>query len=201
MQKGYSTCKVVICDVGNVIVQNYSKAIYQDIADAFGLQYEPVFAQAQSLLPQLQMGKVSVGAFFLKLARNLGKAVPKDFNELWIRSYQGELIKSTYDLTHKLRSKYRVALLSNTIQPHVKVHRHKGHFNDYDGVFLSCEVGLCKPQLGIWKLAAKELAVKEEECIYIDDCIDYVKSAESLGMKAVHRESEEQINEFLASLL
>ena len=41
------------------------------------------------------------------------------------------------------------------------------------------------PNPEIYKLAAKRLAVKPEECIFIDDMLKNVQAAESTGMKGI----------------
>ena len=73
------------------------------------------------------------------------------------------------------------------------------HYTDeirslFDEVVISAEVGLHKPQPEIYLLAAERLAVRPEDCVFVDDLRENCAGAEAVGMTAVlHRESAETI--------
>jgi putative hydrolase of the HAD superfamily len=73
------------------------------------------------------------------------------------------------------------------------------HYTDevrelFDAVVISAEVGLHKPQPGIYVLAAQRLGVAPEECVFVDDLRENCAGAEAVGMTAVlHRDSAETI--------
>lgn len=73
------------------------------------------------------------------------------------------------------------------------------HYTDdvralFDAIVISAEVGLHKPQPGIYMLAAQRLGVAPQECVFVDDLRENCAGAEAVGMTAVlHRDSDETI--------
>jgi putative hydrolase of the HAD superfamily len=59
---------------------------------------------------------------------------------------------------------------------------------------ISGEVGLHKPQPEIFQLAAEQLGVPPEECVFVDDLRENCAGAEEVGMTALlHRDTAETI--------
>ena len=64
----------------------------------------------------------------------------------------------------------------------------------FDGVVISGEVGLYKPQPEIFLLAAERVGLGPRECAFVDDLRENCKGAEAVGMTAVlHRDAEETV--------
>lgn len=55
----------------------------------------------------------------------------------------------------------------------------------FDTIILSSEVGLVKPDRRIYELAANNLGVSTEECIFVDDLETNVTGAKAAGMQAL----------------
>jgi epoxide hydrolase-like predicted phosphatase len=61
------------------------------------------------------------------------------------------------------------------------------HFDTlFDGVVISGEVGLRKPDPEIYALAAREIATPLEQCVFVDDIPANVRGAVAAGMVGVH---------------
>lgn len=56
----------------------------------------------------------------------------------------------------------------------------------FDAVVISDQVGMSKPDEGIYTLAASELSVAPGECVFADDNPSYLPPAQALGMAVVH---------------
>jgi putative hydrolase of the HAD superfamily len=66
----------------------------------------------------------------------------------------------------------------------------------FDGVVISGEVGLHKPQPEIFLLGAKRAGAAPEECVFVDDLRENCEGAEAVGMTAVlHRGAERTVPE------
>lgn len=79
-----------------------------------------------------------------------------------------------------------VGLISNCYFEEAEVIRNSELFPYFDGVYLSCEQGVKKPDEEIFRRCMKELSVQPEECVYVGDGGSYeLETARSLGMKAV----------------
>ena len=58
----------------------------------------------------------------------------------------------------------------------------------FDGVVISGEVGLYKPQPEIFRLGAERVGLPPAECVFVDDLRENCEGAEAVGMTAVlHR--------------
>ena len=56
----------------------------------------------------------------------------------------------------------------------------------FDEVVDSCEVGMRKPEPGIYRLAASRAGVPVGECFFLDDHLGNVEGAQAVGMPALH---------------
>jgi putative hydrolase of the HAD superfamily len=66
----------------------------------------------------------------------------------------------------------------------------------FDGVVISGDVGLHKPQPEIFLLGAERAGVAPEECVFVDDLRENCDGAEAVGMTAVlHRGAERTLPE------
>ena len=66
----------------------------------------------------------------------------------------------------------------------------------FDGVVISGEVGLHKPQPEIFELATQRVGLPPEECVFVDDLKENCAGAEAIGMTAIlHRGAETTIPE------
>jgi putative hydrolase of the HAD superfamily len=64
----------------------------------------------------------------------------------------------------------------------------------FDGVVISGEVGLYKPQPEIFRLGAERVGLQPEECVFVDDLRENCAGAEQVGMTAVlHRGADESL--------
>ena len=71
----------------------------------------------------------------------------------------------------------------------------------FDGVVISGEVGLYKPQPEIFELGAERIGLAPQDCVFVDDLAENCEGAEAVGMTAVlHRGADgtlEQLEELL----
>jgi epoxide hydrolase-like predicted phosphatase len=66
----------------------------------------------------------------------------------------------------------------------------------FDGVVISGDVGLHKPQPEIFLLGAERTGVAPEDCVFVDDLRENCEGAEAVGMTAVlHRGAETTVPE------
>ena len=64
----------------------------------------------------------------------------------------------------------------------------------FDGVVISAEVGMHKPQPEIFALGAERAGVAPEECVFVDDLRENCEGAEAVGMTAVlHRGADSTV--------
>lgn len=84
------------------------------------------------------------------------------------------------------RKGVKIGLISNCFSEEAIVIRRSVLFPYFDGVCLSYEEGLQKPDKEIYKRCMDKLSVTAEECVYVGDGGSFeLETAGELGMKAV----------------
>ena len=88
----------------------------------------------------------------------------------------------------------RTGLLSNSIG---KGRYDRSAFPElFDGIVISGEVGLHKPQPEIFRLGAERIGLPPEDCVFVDDLRENCEAAEAVGMTAVlHRGADSTLPE------
>jgi epoxide hydrolase-like predicted phosphatase len=86
----------------------------------------------------------------------------------------------------RIRSRYRVGLLSNATTDARRFFTASGIAAHFDAVTISGEEGVMKPDEQIYRIALGRLNTKPNEAIFVDDFSENVVAARTLGMTAVH---------------
>lgn len=97
------------------------------------------------------------------------------------------------ELLKKLRTKYRLFLLSNTNALHLRefnerLKRQSGLYLEdiFEKAYYSHAVGLRKPHAEIYRLVIEENGLNPAETLFIDDTASNFSGAEEVGLKTLH---------------
>jgi epoxide hydrolase-like predicted phosphatase len=141
----------------------------------------------------LERGELSVADFERELA---GRMRTRDGGELvadglLTRMFAGFRLEPTmHDAVRRARAAgIRTALLSNSWG---NDYPRDGWDEMFDGVVISGEVGMRKPEPGIYRAAAQAIDLAPEECVMVDDLAPNVRGAAAVGMVGVHHVDPEQ---------
>ncbi len=97
---------------------------------------------------------------------------------------------------------YKIYLLSNYSDELFDIHVRTREFIDYpDGMVVSYEAHVCKPDPLIYQIMVDRYNLKKEECIFFDDLIENVTTAKEFGFSSVQITSEEVLLEEIEKLL
>ena len=88
-------------------------------------------------------------------------------------------------IRHSLKGQYKLGLLSNVGPGYLEDELGEDNLELFDERILSFEVGLVKPELEIYRLAAERLGVQAGECVFVDDRERNVRAAEEVGMRGI----------------
>ena len=146
---------------------------------------------------------ISEKVFWEKIAKLNKKDPNKIPKNLWNEGYENsiKIDHKVLGIIKNLKKKYRLGLVSNSIKSHEKINKKLGIFDFFYAVILSHKVKLTKDNKRIFFLAAKKLKVKPKECIFIDDVMEFVNVAESVGMKGILFNNPKQLISDLTKLL
>jgi putative hydrolase of the HAD superfamily len=139
------------------------------------------------------------GALAAQLVRTDGTQVPA--TGLLARMFAGTLpVPAMYDLIRAVRrAGFRTCLLSNSWGADWY---DRTDFPDlFDGVVISCEVGMRKPEPEIFQHAAELIGLPPAACVFVDDVEANIVAAEAIGMTGVHHSDPAITTERVAALL
>jgi epoxide hydrolase-like predicted phosphatase len=141
--------------------------------------------EARVLLAELETGKLPAPDFERAFAASLGVAPEGLLRRMFggMRA-DAEMIDGIRALR---REGVRMGLLSNSVGD-ASVYDRALMDELFDGVVISSEVGLRKPDPAIYALAAERVGLPAEACVYVDDLPGNLKPARAIGMATVlHR--------------
>ena len=190
--------KAVIFDLGGVVL--HMKPLLKRTIEILKPRDEVQFWQdLNTLAIGWSKGQSDGPTFFRELARLAKKEEKKSvLQKLWVDDFQKNvsLDPEIAKLIRQLKNHYKLALLSNTNQTHDALVAKMGIYERFDEVLLSFKVGMSKDEPEIFRMMAAKLQVKVPQCVFIDDTKVFVRTANSIGMKAIlYRNSQQLVKE------
>ncbi len=147
------------------------------------------------------IGSVDKPEWWQMVARRLG--IDQATLEELVEDLAGREVwdQGLVDHLASVRDRARVVLVSNAWPATRGRIERAGGDRGLDAVVLSCEVGVAKPDEGIYAIALERAGVRGDEAIFVDDAEVNVAAARRLGLVA-HRHVREgtigAIDRFLA---
>lgn len=145
---------------------------------------------------EVLVGRTSMESLFKTLLNNYKKNAPiSDVVAVYKRNYQkySPINDKMIKLIDRLRTKVKVYALSNTNTIHREVNEQRGLFNHFEKSFLSCELGMRKPDVFLYKFILEYLKIQPSELLFIDDNQENIEIAKSLSIKTVKYENYESL--------
>jgi 2-haloacid dehalogenase len=116
------------------------------------------------------------------------------YHENWDETIVGEISGTVEILQTFKQSGHPLYALSNWSTETYAIARDQFPFlNWFDGVILSGEVRLIKPERAIFELCLKMIGKPAQECVFIDDSQANIAAAKEMGFDAIHFTSPEQL--------
>jgi len=192
--------QAVLFDYGGVI-GDLDRGEMRSLEEKYGLPQGGLFTALYEI-PQwreISLGRGSeqewLKAVLARLYELAGRPIPGIRRE-WPKIWRG-LNEDVVSLARKLRPRYKVGLLTNATKSlEETLLEHHGIVDLFDVVINSARVGLAKPDVRIFQLAAERLGVPASACVFTDDLAPNVEGARAAGMQAfrfqgaAHLESE-----------
>ena len=185
---------VLLTDVGGVLIRNYDGTA-TDVQTRLGLDDASFKRLRPSLIDQSGSGQIDEQTFWNQFAEHGAPLVSTAENIFGTRFEENfEQYDDVIQEMHTIgRSGIRLAILSNTIEPHASIHRIKGTYDIFEPhVFLSHEICLRKPGTEAYEYTLQNLGVPAQEVVFIDDRQDNLDAAKELGMQTIHAISPSQ---------
>ncbi len=177
---------VFLFDLGGVLYQIDKEVFKKTFLSHVISHVLPSELERASLFKEYETGRISTSDFITSLQRKYfphlsSGEIIKIWNSILVGNhpYAEELISRLKEHNH------RIFLLSNTNELHYqKLYPEARIFLDlFDGIFLSYELGISKPDKAIFEQVRKRIGVPSEEVLFFDDSPENVQSAKEAGFQ------------------
>jgi HAD superfamily hydrolase (TIGR01509 family) len=177
---------IILFDLGNVLM----KVEYSAFLHTLGLDHAMSDAELYHLLEEesqaFEMGKATAEDFLSVVNAKLGRSYTFDqFREAWL-SILPSVIPGSVDLIDRLAPEYRLMLLSNTNELHLRRSVEMlPALKRFERLFVSYEIGLIKPNRGIYQYVLDHVDVPAQRILFIDDLGKNIQAAREVGMHGI----------------
>jgi putative hydrolase of the HAD superfamily len=178
-----SKVDAVVLDLGNVLVFHDDALLFQRLAERGGRTADEVRAALREVWDPCNRGRLAGEALRHAVGRAAGVELEAaDFPDLW--SCHFRFHDAVYPLVESLLGRVKVLLLSNTNATHLDWIRPRLPLLDrFDGLVLSYQVGVAKPDPAIFEQALKLAGTAAARTAFFDDVETYVQAARALGIQ------------------
>ena len=201
MKKQY---KILFSDVGGVLLRNgWGHESRMAAAKKFKIDYDEMDVLHDFIFNIWEMGKISIDDYLDTVVFHEKRDFSREeFKEFMLA--QSVLLPDTLPWLIDWKNKHEnIKVISINNEPRelnqYRIDKFNLH-NFFDAFISSCEVGMRKPDPGIFLLALGIAQAKPEECIYFDDRIMLVEAAKKTGIQAYHHSDFESTKKIIESL-
>lgn len=180
--------KNIVFDFGGVLIDWNPRHLFRDVfADEAEMEYF-----LSEVCSNEWNGRVDAGHPTAVATAELQAEFPEYRDQIamyygqWTRMVGGE-IRANTALIKPLKAGHRVFGLTNWSREtfNIVYHRYE-FFKDFDGMIVSGDEGVTKPDRRIFDLLLSRYGLVAEECLFIDDNRRNTDAAEALGFKAIY---------------
>jgi FMN phosphatase YigB (HAD superfamily) len=199
--------EAIIFDLGGVIINLDYTLTSKAFVDLGLTEFDNVYSQLQQtdLFDRFETGHVSSFHFINRMLDQLpkgnnGNRVVHAWNAMIL-----DFPKERLEWLQEIGKQYRIFLLSNTNLLHMEAvrralektvgHQRLEHY--FEKVYLSCEMGLRKPDPAIFTRVCEEQGLNPATTLFIDDSPQHVEGAKAAGLMAIHLQPGMNLSEIL----
>lgn len=197
--------KIIFFDIGGVLLTNaWGHESRQKAAKHFGISYEEMDVLHAFIFNVYEIGSMSLNEYLDTVVFNH----PRNFTKEEFREFMfAESVELPDMLQWLIEWKNKNADLKT-----IAINNEGKELNDYrikkfrlhrffDAFISSNEVGMRKPDPGIFRLALGVAQASAEECFYFDDRLMLVEAAKRIGINAFHHKDFESTKKILEGVV
>lgn len=178
----------VLIDLGNTLIKlAYERVLKNLCADtALGRDEMLELLEDAGGYRDLERGAVSFPEFYEFLVEKAGyRGGIRKLRNIWGDFFDG-LVPGMEALLEKLREHHDIAFLSNSNDVHAEVipRKFSSLFQRGDTIVYSHLLRIAKPDPAYFMRALEMIGITPTECVFIDDLVENVRAAESVGIRS-----------------
>lgn len=191
----------VILDLGNVLVLHDNEQLFRTFGEYAGLSGDAVARLVPpALWSSIHLGKLDAEGIRREICGALKVEMDREeFERAWNSHFT--VNQAILPWVESLLGRVKLLLLSNTNAIHMEYLRGElPVLRRFDGLVLSYELGLMKPDPAIYKEALRRAGSAPARTAFFDDLPEYVEAARQVGIRAYVLQSVEQFASQLEAL-
>jgi epoxide hydrolase-like predicted phosphatase len=195
--------RAIFFDLGGVILRTEYQAPRQYLAERLNMEYDDL---VRLVFESETSRKASIGtltadehwdALMVRLKRPASEA-----QRIRDEFFGGDVLDhELIQLIRTLHNKYKIGLISNAWND-LRQYIAKQKFDDcFDGITISAEVGVVKPEARIYQVALEQVQVQANEAVFVDDFQVNIEGCEKVGMQGILFKDPDEVKQKLKALL
>lgn len=177
-----------IFDLGNTVIKLAYERVLEAICHNASMKRDALvdLLEKPGGYRDLENGAITFADFYDFLCDKAGyRGTLRDFQALWADFFDGPM-PGIEDLLERVRTRYRVAFLSNSNEVHAEVipRKYAAIFRRDDRFVFSHRFRCAKPDPEIFRRALEVIGARPQQTVFVDDMVENVIAARALGMKA-----------------
>ena len=116
--------------------------------------------------------------------------------------FAGDIVdREILNFLRSLRGTHKTGLISNAWSDLRDYLVRERMIDAFDHIIISAEVGVAKPEPGIFQMALKQAGVRSDEAVFVDDFYVNIEGCEKVGIKGIHFKDAQTALQQLKQLL
>lgn len=182
--------QLIIFDLGGVVTSPAVETIDAKVAEAIHLDVGLMKMAASEYKAELTKGNIGLIDVYAKVTKKLKLGLTAgELLEEHLQVYRevlSQFNQNTLKVIERLKPKYKVVVLANAEKEVIPIARELGLYQPFERSYISCELGMMKPDAIAYQTVLNDYRCLPEEAIFIDDKLENVQGAEKLGIKGIH---------------
>lgn len=200
-----TSTEALLFDLGGVVFEIDFEHAFEYWAAHAGVSVETLrpFYGIDPWYERHERGEIDSAAYFDALRETLGVSLSNEhfvngWNAIFLQEFPG-----AFELFDALAKKIPIYAFSNSNVTHQRYweQRYARTLSLFREVFVSCELGLRKPESEAFRRVSSAIGVDPEGVLFFDDTRENVDGAREVGMTAVHVRSFDDVRERVAELI
>jgi HAD superfamily hydrolase (TIGR01509 family) len=190
-----------LLDLGNTFIKLAYERVLENICRQATVSRDELveLLEAQGGYRDMERGAITFAEFYEFISDKAGyRGSERELRNVWSDFFDGT-IPGAEDLLERIREKYRVAFLSNSNEVHAEVipRRFATLFRKDDRFVFSHRFRVAKPDPEMFKRALEVIGALPHQVVFIDDLMENIVAAQTLGIRAFQFRDAKQITEEL----
>jgi len=189
--------KVILFDLGGVLIPEMATPIDTEMAKIFGMPYQSYLKKISELKPLVRKGSITLLDMYSEIIKSFNIEIkPECMLQKHIGLYKRmstERNNNIIMLIEKLKPYYKIYCITETEKEIAKLNKKNGLFSYFSKAYLSIDLGYTKLEPMIYLKVLKDLKHNSNEILLIDDKVECVAVAKSVGIKGIVFRNIEQL--------